>query len=60
MRTLAVHPVNTMYARYLAEMLGIMGDYGQTKMTSSNSYKNIEWKNSIHVSVSTIKPFIVD
>jgi len=49
-----------MYARYLAEMLGIMGDYGQTKMTSSNSYKNIEWKNSIHVSVSTIKPFIVD
>lgn len=33
-RTLAVHPVNTMYARYFAEMLGVMGDYGQPKMTS--------------------------
>ena len=46
MRTLAVHPVNTMYARYFAEMLGIMGDYGQPKMTSSNSYKNIEVANN--------------
>ena len=35
-----------MYARYLAEMLGIMGDYGQPQMTSSNSYKNIEFTNS--------------
>ena len=31
-----------MYARYLTEMLGVMGNYGQPKMTSSNSYKNIE------------------
>lgn len=87
MRTLAVYPVNTVYARYLAEMLGIMGDYGQPQMTSSNSYKNIEFANSqtlgrkcvtyvgissdpifnngqygkgIQVSVSRIKPFIVD
>ena len=35
-----------MYARYLAEMLGIMGDYGQPKMTSSNGYKNIEVANN--------------
>ena len=34
MRTLAVHPVNTMYARYFAEMLGVVSDYGQSKMTS--------------------------
>ena len=27
MRTLAVHPVNTMYAWYPAEMLGVMGNY---------------------------------
>lgn len=46
MRILAVHPVNTMYVRYLTEMLGIMGDYGQSKMTSSNSNKNIEFANS--------------
>ena len=32
---LTVHPVNTMYARYLAEMLGIMGNYSQPEMTSS-------------------------
>ena len=23
-----VHPVNTVYARYNAKMLGVMGDYG--------------------------------
>jgi len=53
-----------MYAWYPAEMLGIMSDYSQPIMTSSNCYKNIELtdsqalggksENSIHVSVSTI------
>lgn len=46
MRTLAVYPVNTLYTRYLAEMLGVVSDYGQSKMTSSNSYKNIELTNN--------------
>ena len=31
-RTLAVNPVNTMYARYLAVMLGVVGDYGQSNL----------------------------
>ena len=59
MRTLAVNPVNTMYARYLTEMLGVMGNYGQPKMTSSNSYKNIELANSQTLGCKSVTYFNV-
>jgi len=46
MSILADYPINTLYARYLTEMLGVMSDHGQPKMPSSNSYKNIEVTNN--------------